>query len=92
MKAVGYLVILGVRFRVVEKRMAGAWGECDIEKARINIKPDLDGGVWWTTLWHEVIHAVEQQLSLGLTEAQVDGLASGFVTSPQVQLKLGRGN
>lgn len=85
MKEIGYLDILGVRFRVVEKRMAG-WGECDVGKARIFVKADLDGAVWWTTLWHEVIHAVEQQLSLGLTEQQVDGLASGLCGIPQLVL------
>jgi hypothetical protein len=92
MRDLGYLDILGVRFQLIEEKRlkAGDWGLCDLSRARISIARGLDPDVALLTLYHEVIHAIEQTLSLNLTEEQIDGLAAGVANIPQLSIEPGR--
>ena len=53
-------------------------GEHDMGKLEIKVKKSLHPDVIAETLLHELTHAVEEQLDLGMREKQVHGLSVGM--------------
>lgn len=45
---------------------------------RIRIKASLPPAWQWQTLWHELLHMIEEEQHLDLTEDQCERLALGF--------------
>ena len=54
-------------------------GQCDSLNQQILIEDGLKYDTQKETLAHEVFHAVSDEMSLGLTEEQVDGLGKGVL-------------
>lgn len=54
-------------------------GLTDHDALTIYVDSNLPGDRWLTTLWHELIHALDFDRSINLTEDQVDSLANGIV-------------
>lgn len=55
-----------------------SFGEHEMSTQKIKIKNEQHHESSRETLLHEVIHAVEEQLDLGMKEKQVHGLAVGL--------------
>lgn len=73
------LSILGKPFAVsLDNALEGCIGECDTYNQTIKVNPSLPEATLQETLLHEVIHAVEEQLHLRMTERQVFALATGL--------------
>jgi len=73
------LSILGKPFTVtLDPSLEGCIGECDTFHQTIKVNPSLPEATLQDTLLHEVIHAVEEQLHLRMTEKQVFALAAGL--------------
>lgn len=53
-------------------------GECDDVKKQIIIKKGLGKRQTYYTFLHELIHVIDMENKLGLTEAQVNGLEVEF--------------
>lgn len=49
-------------------------GECDVDNGCISILSGLNRDVYLETALHEIIHAVDKELLIGLTEEQVQRL------------------
>lgn len=62
-----------------DKQMPDHLGLCLPDERKILIHPDQNTDSKKHTLTHELIHAIEQKLSLNLTETQVDLLALGLL-------------
>lgn len=54
-------------------------GEIDSEKQRISIKDGMPLEREQSVAVHECIHAISDSFGLELTEAQIDGLETGFL-------------
>jgi hypothetical protein len=72
-----------------------ATGTCRSNECHIAVASDIDRQVQADTLWHEITHAVDETLGLGLTEQQVHALAAGqmavlFDNPKLIELLLGR--
>lgn len=82
--------ILGVRHSVElissKQLPSNACGQCDENAAEILIDENLDPAIFRRILLHEIIHAIEQALELGLSERQVVGLAAGLNSIPQLKI------
>jgi hypothetical protein len=73
------LNILGKTFKLEWlDELPDALGETYTSKQLIRMQKGLPADTERETLLHEVIHAVEESLALGLTEAQVHALACGL--------------
>lgn len=73
------LNILGKTFRIEWlDELDGAVGETYTHKQLIKMQKGTALETEQETLLHEVIHAVEESLALGLTESQVHALACGL--------------
>ncbi|MCP5099415.1 MAG: hypothetical protein GY943_28000, partial [Chloroflexi bacterium] len=55
-----------------------ALGTCDVEQCLIKVCTKQDPQQMRDTLLHEVIHSLDETLSLDLTEQQVHALAGGL--------------
>lgn len=53
-------------------------GETDYELKVITLKSGLDKETLFWTFFHELEHAISEELGLGLTENQVNGLEVGM--------------
>jgi hypothetical protein len=75
------LRILGKNFQVKwEDNVADdAIGMCETHRQIIRVEKGLPKETEEDTLLHEVIHAVDETLGLGLSERQVIALASGLL-------------
>lgn len=62
-----------------EREMPEHLGLCLPDQRKILLHEDQDQDSKKHTLLHELIHAVEQKLSLSLTETQVDLMALGLL-------------
>ena len=60
-----------------KKDMPKLLGFCDVNKNVIQLRDSLKGDKLGEIFLHECIHAVESQLSLGLSENQVNSLGVG---------------
>lgn len=73
------LNILGKAFRIDWKdELEGALGETLTHRQLIRMQKGTPADTERETLLHEVIHAVDESLSLQLTEHQVHALACGL--------------
>ena len=73
--------ILGLNYTVEsheDRRTLGKLGQCDASSQVLRIASDLPRDGKESSLLHEIIHAVEMQLGLDLSEAQVKGLETGL--------------
>ena len=61
----------------VEEGSWSATGTCRSNECLITVASDVDRQMQADTLWHEVMHAIDETLGLGLTEQQVHALAAG---------------
>lgn len=75
------LRILGKNFQIFweEKVADDAIGMCETHRQTIRVETGLPRETEEDTLFHEVIHAVDETLGLGLSERQVIALASGLL-------------
>lgn len=60
-----------------KKDMPKLLGYCDVNKNVIQLRDSLEGDKLGEIFLHECIHAVESQMSLDLTEKQVNSLGVG---------------
>lgn len=70
-KKTKYKITLGNLPRLV-------WGQCDSEKKEITLKRLLNNSNLATTLIHELIHAIDFDKQIGLSEAQTLKLEAGL--------------
>ena len=73
--------ILGIDYSIEIKKEfeeAETLGESDERLSHIAISDKLSDALFRETLFHEVIHQVDERLKLGLTEQQVQGLSTGL--------------
>lgn len=56
----------------------GDTGECDYDAAIISIRDGIESQLERSSLLHEVLHALDDQLNLRLTEKQIEGLENGL--------------
>jgi hypothetical protein len=54
-------------------------GECDTDKQIISVRSGQPIEQEQDTLWHELIHAVDEAMDSGLKETQVKRLATGLL-------------
>lgn len=84
--------ILGVPHSVKtvsDKRLpSDSCGQCDESMAEILIEENLAPAIHRRILLHEVIHAIDDALELGLSEAQVVGLAAGLNSIPKLRIEV----
>lgn len=76
------LKILGKTFEVVfleEDDSPNQLGSCHLEAQRIEIRKGTPRETELDTLLHEVIHACDDSLGLGMTERQVHAMACALV-------------
>ena len=81
MKIPKTLNICGQKFKVgmkSDRQMKDAIGLCYAHKNIMYLQDDLPKDKMGETLIHEVIHAIEQQMNLKMTENQVNNLALGL--------------
>lgn len=72
--------ILGQDYKVErrgKKDMPKLLGWCDVNKNVVQLRDTLSGDKLGEIFLHECIHAIEQQMSLDLTEKQVNSLGVG---------------
>ena len=78
------LKILGKTWKVktVAKRIkiedTEALGSSEIEHCKIRLSTHMDEQQQKDTLLHEVVHAIDDTLALGMTEEQVHALGAGL--------------
>jgi len=66
-------------FQVVDKvDDADSLGECNDVLQRILVKSDQKPDQLMDTILHEVVHAIDYQMHLGMTERQVHAVAAGL--------------
>lgn len=63
----------------IEHRRKKVVGLLDADQQTIYVDADLPRERWLATLWHEVVHAIDDDRAIGLTERQVEALANGIV-------------
>lgn len=84
--------ILGVQHtvRVVSDRLLppDSLGQCDATNAEIFILEGMPPGVEKRIIVHELVHAVDDALGLGLTEEQVAALGAGLASIPQLRVEV----
>jgi hypothetical protein len=87
-----HIEILGVPFRVVTADAAclpeGHRGLCDHAHATITIAEGMPPGITRQTLVHEILHAVADSVGIDLTEGQVQTLAAGLSSIPQLAVNV----
>jgi len=69
--------VLGYEYDIkplVEDESQDTYGICDSRKQTIKIDPNLNGLTADDTIMHELVHAIDHTLSLGLNEATVHRL------------------
>jgi hypothetical protein len=54
-------------------------GTIDYRKLEIEIDEEMHPDVQIVTLWHEILHGIDDQHNLGLTDGKTDALAYGIV-------------
>lgn len=73
------LNILGKTFKIEWlAELQDALGETHTNRQLIKMQKGMPPDTEQETLLHEVIHAVDESLALGMTEGQVHGLACGL--------------
>lgn len=75
--------VMGKRFKVrilKENEEPEVDGLMELAKQRISIRPQEAIDQVQDTALHEVIHAVDESLALGMTEAQVHQMATGLLS------------
>jgi hypothetical protein len=75
LKIIGKTYSLSVVDEVDEQ---GSLGECNDTLQRILVKSGQKPDQAMDTVLHEIVHAVDYQMHLGLTERQVHSVASGL--------------
>ena len=55
-------------------------GDCEVVLNRIRVNPKQSADSRRDTLLHEIVHAVEHELLLNMTEKQVSRLATGLLS------------
>lgn len=73
--------IFGKRWEVFRKRVKGDLGSCEIGHTRMNVNPEQSLESMRDTIWHESIHAIEDEMGLNLSEKQVKGIATGTLAT-----------
>jgi hypothetical protein len=76
------LRVLGKRFKIrilQEDEEEEVDGLMELHKQEVSIRPQEAIGQMQDTSLHEIIHAVDESLALGMTEAQVHQLATGLL-------------
>lgn len=73
---------------MVESRLlpSDALGQCDASSAEIFVQEGLAPGVEKRILLHELVHAIDDALGLGLSEEQVAALGAGLASIPQLRV------
>ena len=82
MKRPEKLKILGKRFSVgyvTDAMSEDLNGECDTDKQLISIRDGQPLESEQDTLLHEVIHAIDEAMTINMKEAQVKGSATGLL-------------
>jgi hypothetical protein len=82
------LCLLGKTWSITRKSTPGKYGECQHGKLVINVSPASADDQQRDTLLHEVIHALEVEGQLKMTERQVTGLATLLLSSLRHNPKL----
>lgn len=70
------LDLLGKTWEVVIKAEKGKYGSCEHARCRINLSPTQAVSNMRDTLLHEVLHALEYEGQLRMSERQVRGMAT----------------
>jgi hypothetical protein len=64
---------------VSEEEMPKAWGEYDYEKQVVRVRTEQQLAFEADTVLHELIHAIDDAMQLGMTERQVHCTATGII-------------
>lgn len=76
------LRILGKRFRIrllKDEEIEDCDGLMELHKQVISVRPQEALGQVQDTTLHEIIHAIDESLALGMAESQVHQLATGLL-------------
>jgi hypothetical protein len=71
--------IFGRDFPISFENLVGVFGLCFPSEQHIKIQKGLTQVEEVDTVLHEVIHAIDYQMNLDMTELQVRGLATGLI-------------
>lgn len=63
---------------ILNEYMQGLRGQADLSDRTITLKEDLTAEDGFSTLWHEVLHCIEDNFNLNLTEREIDNLSHGI--------------
>ncbi len=75
----------------IDRMPPRTWGQCDSSKKEITLKSGLNNDNLTTTLIHEIIHAIDFENHIGLSEAQTLKLEAGiyrFLKTNKVKLPI----
>lgn len=85
MKTPKRLNICGIPYKVEEQRAVIApdgqavWGHIDFGKCLIRIDKNLSSDKKVAVLMHEIVHAIDEAVGIGLDESNTDRLAVAFL-------------
>ena len=72
------LKIIGKRYKLVRDKKAENCGLCDCNKQIITLKGDMPATLELDTIIHEIVHAIDYQMDLKMSERQVHGVGAGL--------------
>lgn len=70
--------ILGKTYRLLEVANLDVYGLCEDDKQQITVRAGMQVESWADTVIHEITHAIDFNMKLGLTERQVHCIGSGL--------------
>ncbi len=70
--------VIGKTYKLLEVDNLDNQGLCEDDKQQISIRKGMPIESWADTVIHEVTHAIDFNLKLGLTERQVHCIGSGL--------------
>lgn len=73
-------VLIGpIAYKVMSRTSTGNNGLINFERCDIRLRVSLCYDKTCATLWHEIIHGIDDNINLGLTEEQTDRLAHALL-------------
>jgi hypothetical protein len=72
------LKIIGKRYKLLKDEKAEDCGLCDCNKQVITLKSGMPTTLELDTIIHEIVHAIDYQMSLKMSERQVHGVGAGL--------------
>lgn len=88
MKPPAQLDLLGKHWTIIIKKDSKNFGTCDHAKCKINLTPTQGEDNMKDTLLHEVVHALETEGQLKMSERQVRGISTLLLAALRQNPKL----